>query len=295
MLAKDYRHAASEKLRGYRGTAILAMIIVSLITGVLTGLTRVGSIFVTGAFSVGTAVLYLNISRGFEPKIENIFEGFKKCYGKSLVAYILVSIFTFLWSLLFVIPGIMKAYSYSQTYNILADHPEMSGKDAIDESKRIMQGNRWRLFCLQFSFIGWFLLSVCTCGILLLWVWPYYQQAVIEFYESIKDQGTAFEQTYQQTIDVTVDDATATQDETVAPESADVQNETVVTESTTITDETAALEAADAQAKVVDEKDAEEDFMFDQGTTVAQDYIFNQDTEATQDNADTTDDMFDED
>ena len=84
------------------------------------------------------------------------------------------------------IPGIIKSYSYAMTMYILADHPEMAPLDAIAESKRIMTGNKWRLFCLDLSFIGWLVLCILTFGILTLWVAPYQQCARAEFYESIR-------------------------------------------------------------------------------------------------------------
>ena len=70
----------------------------------------------------------------------------------------LMGLFTLLWTLLFIIPGLIKTYSYAMTPYILAEHPEMTATEAITESRRIMDGNKWRLFCLSFSFIGWALL-----------------------------------------------------------------------------------------------------------------------------------------
>ena len=73
---------------------------------------------------------------------------------------------------------------------ILRDHPEMTATEAINRSREIMNGRKWNLFCLQFSFIGWILLCGLTFGILTLWVYPYMQQAEANFYESIKDEPT---------------------------------------------------------------------------------------------------------
>jgi uncharacterized membrane protein len=72
------------------------------------------------------------------------------------------------------------------TLFILKDNPEMSATDAITESRRMMNGNKWRLFCLDFSFIGWILLSALTCGILYILVYPYMYAARAAFYESLK-------------------------------------------------------------------------------------------------------------
>jgi uncharacterized membrane protein len=84
-----------------------------------------------------------------------------------------------------VIPGIIKTYSYSMAAYILQEHPEMTPNDAITKSRELMDGNKWRLFCLHFSFIGWSFLCVFTCGIGYLWLFPYEQTAVAAFYREI--------------------------------------------------------------------------------------------------------------
>ena len=96
-----------------------------------------------------------------------------------------MSIFTFLWSLLLVIPGIIKSYSYSMAGFIMSENPEMSAKEAMEVSMRMMKGNKWRLFCLQLSFIGWGILCVFTVGIGYLWLNPYMNAATAAFYDEI--------------------------------------------------------------------------------------------------------------
>jgi len=192
MFAKDYRQAAWKKLSGKWGNAILAVLVAGLITGGLSA-TGVGAIIVSGPLALGLACFFLAVSRSSDPKLETIFSGFNLSFVSSLLAQILIAIFTFLWSLLFIIPGIIKAISYSMTFYVIADNPEMSATEAVKESRKIMHGNKWRFFCLQFSFIGWILLSVLTCGILMLWIAPYMQAANAEFYESIKPQAVQAE------------------------------------------------------------------------------------------------------
>ena len=97
-------------------------------------------------------------------------------------------VFIFLWSLLLVIPGLIKSYSYAMSNFILADNPTMSANDAITASRKMMDGNKWRLFCLDFSFIGWYLLCGLTFGLLTFFVEPYHQAARAEFYESIRGE-----------------------------------------------------------------------------------------------------------
>ena len=190
MFARDYRHAAWNKLSGNWSTVVVAYLIYSLLMGVLSSV-GVGSLLLGGVLAVGMCVINLQISRMGKSGIENIFDGFRKGLGNNLVAGILVQIFTFLWALLFIIPGIVKSYSYAMTYYILADNPDMAPTDAIKESRKMMDGNKWRLFCLDLSFIGWYLLSILTLGILALWISPYNMMARAEFYESLKPQPVA--------------------------------------------------------------------------------------------------------
>ncbi|MDE7216455.1 MAG: DUF975 family protein, partial [Clostridia bacterium] len=112
------------------------------------------------------------------------FDGFKY-FARSLVLYITNNILIALWSLLFVIPGVIKYCSYSMSYFILLDNPEMSANDARKKSMEMMDGNKWRYFCLQLSYIGWGLLCVLTFGILTLWVSPSMRTATAFFYQSL--------------------------------------------------------------------------------------------------------------
>lgn len=185
MTARDYRQAAWEKLSGRWGTAVLGYLLYGLIVGAASA-TFVGGVILAGPMAFGLAAFFLWIARRQTPQIETLFSGFTYSFMNSMIAGILVSVFTFLWSLLFIVPGIIKMYSYSMTMYILADHPEMTATDAIAESQRIMQGNKWRLFCLDLSFLGWILLCGLTFGILTLWVAPYQQTARAEFYESVR-------------------------------------------------------------------------------------------------------------
>ena len=187
MFAKDYRHAAWAKLSGNWTTVVVAYLIYVAIIGVISS-TGIGVMLFDGVFVVGMAVIMTQISRFGTSKIETLFDGFRRGIGNNIVASLLVNVFTFLWTLLFIIPGIVKSYSYSMTYYILADNPDMAPTDAINASRKMMDGNKWRLFCLDFSFIGWYLLSILTLGILAFWIAPYNMMARAEFYESIKPQ-----------------------------------------------------------------------------------------------------------
>lgn len=187
MFAKDYRQTAWKKLSGNWTTAVVAYLIFMLLVNISSYII-VGSLLFSGVLTIGMNIILLQISREGASGFERMFDGFRKGLGNNIVASILVQVYTFLWSLLFVIPGIVKSYSYSMTYFILADNPDMTPTEAINESRKMMDGNKWRLFCLDFSFIGWYLLSILTFGVLLLWIAPYNMMAHAEFYESIKPQ-----------------------------------------------------------------------------------------------------------
>ncbi|MBD5631906.1 MAG: DUF975 family protein [Clostridia bacterium] len=181
LVAKDFRKQAWNSLSGKWSTMAATTVIYSVILGVCSGL----AFIVQGPLDLGYYLMTANVIREKDVELEQLFEGFKNCFLNALLLYILNGIFVFLWSLLFIIPGIIKSYSYSMSYYILADNPDMDANDARKQSMKLMHGNKWRLFCLDFSFIGWGLLCVLTFGILSFWVTPYQQTAHAAFYQSL--------------------------------------------------------------------------------------------------------------
>ena len=138
-----------------------------------------------GVVGVGYARFNLDlVDRQKEPEIGTLF-GYFTYWKTTAAAKFLQGLYVFLWSLLFVIPGIVAGYSYAMTGYILAEHPELTASEAIEQSKQMMSGNRFRLFCLQFSFIGWDLLCALTLGIGNLWLRPYKQAAEAAFYREV--------------------------------------------------------------------------------------------------------------
>ena len=135
--------------------SLLAIVIILTIVSVIIG----------GAGKLGYAKFNLNLIDRKPAALSDLFSQFNRL-GTGFCMNFLIVFYTFLWTLLFIIPGIIKAYSYSMTPYILSEHPEMSVNEAITESRRIMQGNKGRLFCLQLSFIGWEIL--CLLPILIL-------------------------------------------------------------------------------------------------------------------------------
>ncbi len=141
--------------------------------------------FISSVVQIGYARFNIDlVDLQNEPQIGTLFAYFS--YWKTTAAArFLQWLYVFLWSLLFIIPGIVAGYSYAMTGYILAEHPELTASEAIGRSKQIMYGNRFRLFCLQLSFIGWDMLCILTLGIGYLWLNPYKQAATAAFYREV--------------------------------------------------------------------------------------------------------------
>ena len=116
----------------------------------------------------------------------NMYKIATKGYWHKVWGMFLMGVFIFLWSLLFVIPGIIKAFSYAMTPYILEEHPELTANEAIDHSRAMMKGHKFDLFWLYLSFIGWGILCIPTLGIGTFWLIPYMQTAQASFYEDVK-------------------------------------------------------------------------------------------------------------
>ena len=201
MCAKDYRQLAWQRLNGRWGMMILIMLVYSLIVSALS-YTGIGSLLLLGVFNIGLCSVTLTLSRTGEAKFEPLFDGFKGNIANAIVTSILYQVFLALWTLLFIVPGIVKSFSYAMTFYILRDNPEMTATEAITASRKMMDGHKVELFCLRLSFIGWILLGVLACGIGMLFVAPYMQMADAAFYENLKAQqapigAPAFEQAQQ--------------------------------------------------------------------------------------------------
>lgn len=187
--AKDFRREAWTKLSGKWGTLALVTLIYLLITGACSAMAYIGigaiaALLISGPLTLGFAIISLKVIRMQEIKLEMLFAGFND-FVRAFVLSLINGIFIFLWSLLLIIPGIIKAFSYSMSFYILADNKELSANEARKRSMEMMKGNKWRLFCLGFSFIGWHLLCILTLGILYFWITPYLNASEAAFYQSL--------------------------------------------------------------------------------------------------------------
>ncbi|HBE76906.1 MAG TPA: hypothetical protein DDW65_03875 [Firmicutes bacterium] len=189
----ELRAIAREKLKGKWLYAVLVCFIATIISGLLCWIPFIGFIYtliISGPIALGLATFFLNLRRDQNPLIENLFDGFKS-FSPALILQLWITLFTFLWTLLLVIPGIIATLRYSLSFYILRDHPELKPKEALERSKQIMKGRKGKLFLLGLSFIGWGLLAVLTLSIGFLWLVPYINASLAGFYEDVKDAPLA--------------------------------------------------------------------------------------------------------
>ena len=189
MTRAELKAAAKQQISGKIGMLFVMFIILFAVMFVCFFIPFIGNIasfIITPAFSLSFCIVYLKLTKKENITVGDIFTGFNST-GKALWLNILTSIFTFLWSLLLIIPGIIKKYSYSMAFYILADNPELTAREALSKSKEMMNGHKWDLFVLQLSFIGWYLLSGITLGIAAIYVVPYVSSTTANFYNSIKE------------------------------------------------------------------------------------------------------------
>ncbi|MBO5097653.1 MAG: DUF975 family protein [Agathobacter sp.] len=190
MTRAELKAKAKAQLQGKIGKIFLCMLIVVAISAacnLVPGIGTIASIIIAPALSIGLYLVFLDMTYGKDPEVSTLFNGFQYT-GKALWLTILVGVFTFLWALLFYIPGIVKSLSYSMSYYVLAENPNMTAREALNVSKRITNGHKMDLFVLGLSFIPWLLLVMVTCGIAAIYVAPYMQLTITNFYHEIKDQ-----------------------------------------------------------------------------------------------------------
>lgn len=145
--------------------------------------------FVLIPFYVSFYWFFLSLSRLETPKVSQLFTIYAdwETSKRVFLTSILQGIFIFLWTLLLIIPGIIKSLAYSQYYFVLRDHPEYSITEAITESRKLMDGYKWKYFLLNLSFIGWSILAIITLGIGFLWLIPYITTCLAAFYDKVTE------------------------------------------------------------------------------------------------------------
>ena len=181
------RQISREQLKGKWGLPIGLCLVIYLIFSAPNSIPGVslGVLIISGPLELGLLLFFLKFIRNEPVEFSTGFKGFNN-FLNALSVYLLRLLFIVLWTMLFIIPGIIKYFSYSQAMYILADNPKMGASQAITKSRKMMDGAKSKLFGLYFSFIGWALLCLLTFGIGFLWLIPYIHTASANFYEDIK-------------------------------------------------------------------------------------------------------------
>lgn len=194
--AREYRKDARTLLEGgVFGTKFLYAVLVVLVIGAIEALlsaTVVGTLatlVLMGPLSYGSIVIFRRVVQNKDEKanLNHLFDGFKDRFSESLVTSLLETLFIILWTLLLIVPGIIKSYSYAADM-YLVHEKGIEGKEAITKSRELMRGNKWKLFCLDLSFIGWYFVGILCFGVGVLWVEAYRNVARTEFFEDILKQ-----------------------------------------------------------------------------------------------------------
>ena len=199
---KDLMKQAREALSGRWGLAVGTTFVYLLIVVCIGGTVgfiggRMGNpsvaantgsivqLLLSGAFALGLATFFLALARREDAKLGMLFSGFNN-FLKATGLFLLMCLFIILWSLLLIIPGIIAAISYQLAFFIMADDPNVGVMEAINRSKKMMYGYKWKFFCLNLRFIGWCILGCLTLFIGFLWIIPYMEVSFAKFYDDVK-------------------------------------------------------------------------------------------------------------
>ena len=194
---KEYRAQALSALKGNWTPAVLASLlygVIYIVPSMITDNESVGmlislivSLAVTIPFGVGFYAAFRKVNRGEDVRIvEYSFKEGYNAWSHNVGGMVLMTIYTALWSLLLIIPGVIKSLSYSMTPFILTDKPELSANETIELSMKMMDGHKMDLFVLYLIFCGLTLLSAVTLFVGLLWITPYMYVRLAAFYEDVK-------------------------------------------------------------------------------------------------------------
>ncbi len=197
MTRKEMKALARLQIDGKIGALFWVSVVASFIGSIGSGLPAVGvviSLILSSAMALGLTYIHFRIAAdpSYRPRVKDLFDGFNN-FWPYLKVTLLASLFTVLWSLLFIVPGIIKAFAYSQAPYIIAENPNMPAMEALRTSERMMNGRKWEYFVLSLSFIGWALLAIPTLGLLYIWLEPYMQMTMVNFYSDLKSSQGWFD------------------------------------------------------------------------------------------------------
>ena len=156
--------------------------LISLIFSVASSITSgIVAFILSTSFTIAfnNVFIYAYLGRGYD--FNHLTKGCDKGFSNRIALSALKNLYLFLWTLLFIIPGIIKSYSYMLAEFIAREHPEKTATECLDESRKLMDGHKMDMFLFDLSFFGWWILTILTCGILSIYVVPYYYQARIVY------------------------------------------------------------------------------------------------------------------
>lgn len=182
----EYKTLAKEKLHNNFGTCLLSHVITACCKG-LANFVPFAGLIISGPFDVGVQNVYMKSSENSKVSIKDLFHPFECNFGESFFLGFIKNLFLFLWSLLFIIPGIVKGYSYSMSNYLLNKDENLTAMEALKLSTSMMKGHKKELFFLDFSFIGWIFLTFITFGIAAFYTVPYMNAAHVEFFNNLYD------------------------------------------------------------------------------------------------------------
>lgn len=152
---------------------------------------RALGIFIIPPLAIGRAMFCLKVYRGEKPGPEELFEPFKR-YGHNLGGILWMTLFIILWSLLLVVPGIIKGFAYCFTTCLLEDYPTLPAKDALKMSMKLTKGHKMDIFVMSLSFIGWGLLCFVTAGLVMIfYAGPYFNISLAGLYDEVRKEALA--------------------------------------------------------------------------------------------------------
>jgi len=193
---QEYRNLAVQIMDGRYKSVIIVLLVVWLVTGALTSTVSTGdaasslaqlvNLLISAAISYSMVGVWRGELEKKDPDLkETLLSGFQNDFVRNLLLYFLTSLFTFLWMLLLIVPGIVKHYSYSMGFYLIHRDPTLKAEAAIKESMALTNGKKMQLFLLDLSYVGWYILGIFTLGILWLWVFPKHQVARMALFEDI--------------------------------------------------------------------------------------------------------------
>lgn len=160
----------------------LLMCLISDLLLFLSVYTIIGFFLLMGPLTYGLIKYFVKLHKKQEPLINDVFSAFAERFQDSFLLGFLEMIFIMLWSLLFVVPGIVKSYSYSMSQYLLLEDPSLDWRQAHEKSRQMMYGHKFELFILDLSFLGWYIVGILCFGFGVLWVIPYHQATKVNFY-----------------------------------------------------------------------------------------------------------------